>query len=66
MSDTKKPQPKPLPPVLVRCARGERFCRAGRCFGPVAELVTEYTPEQLDAWEAEDNLVVTAPGADAA
>ncbi|MEZ5571180.1 MAG: hypothetical protein R3E64_04075 [Halioglobus sp.] len=53
-------QPAPsMPPIQVRCADGDRFCRAGRCFGPVAETLTDYTPEQLEAWEDEDRLIVT-------
>lgn len=39
---------------------GGRFCRAGRCFGTVAEpmLETDFTPEQLKILEAEPMLVV--------
>ena len=51
-----------LPPIQVHCARGERFCRAGRCFGAAPEIVTEYTTEQLEAWQAESNLVVNPVG----
>jgi len=66
VKDASSKDPKSLPPIDVRCATGERFCRAGRCFGNVNERVTDYTPEQLDAWMNEDQLIVSLADADAA
>lgn len=53
------PEAKSQPPITVHCLDGDRFCRAGRCFGPEPELITHYTPEQREAWEAEVHLAVS-------
>jgi hypothetical protein len=65
-AETKSNKPKAQPAIQVRAARGERFCRAGRCFGKEPETVTDYTREQLEAWEAETNLVVIKDALDEA
>lgn len=41
-------------------ATGGRFCRAGRCFGTVAQEFAEdaFTPEELERLKAEPMLVV--------
>jgi len=47
-----------LEPIRVRTTGAIRFCRAGQRFGRTARRLTEYTPEQLAAWQAEDYLIV--------
>jgi hypothetical protein len=44
----------------VPTVTGGRFCRAGRCFGTVAQEYPEdeFTPEELERLKAEPMLVV--------
>jgi hypothetical protein len=51
-------EPVTLEPIMVRTTGAIRFCRAGQRFGRTARRLTEYTPEQLAAWQAEDYLIV--------
>jgi hypothetical protein len=51
-------EPVTLEPITVRTTGAIRFCRAGQRFGRTARRLTEYTPEQLAAWQAEDYLIV--------
>jgi hypothetical protein len=47
-----------LPPLYIRTTGAIRFCRAGQRFGRTAKKITDYTPEQLVAWKAEDYLII--------
>ena len=47
-----------LKPLSIRTTGAAQFCRAGVRFGRNAQTITDYTAEQLAAWEDEDNLIV--------
>ena len=47
-----------IEPITVRTTGAVRFCRAGQRFGRSPRRLTEYTPEQLAAWQDEDYLIV--------
>jgi hypothetical protein len=52
------PETDSLPPLYIRTTGAIRFCRAGQRFGRTAKKITDYTPEQLAAWQAEDYLII--------
>ena len=53
-----EPTEPTIKPITVRTTGATRFCRAGQRFGRTARRLTDYTPEQLVEWQAEQYLIV--------
>lgn len=58
MAEKPKTEEQAAKAISVKTTGAMRFCRAGQVFSRTAKQVTDYTPEQLAAWQAEENLIV--------